>query len=79
MKIITFLYKNNIESAEIGIIKMQPLIFHKEKGVKEELIRAYWTLFFDDTQYSQKDIASHLIKLFKVKFYLSLYMQYLLL
>lgn len=51
IKFLLFLHKTNIQSAEEGIVKMQSLIWNKEKSIREELLKTYWQLFFDDKEF----------------------------
>lgn len=48
MKLYLYLYKSNIECAHSGIKKMLVLIWSREKTIKDELIKTYWALFFND-------------------------------
>lgn len=48
MKLYLFLHKTNIECAQAGIKKMLVLIWSRERSIKDELVKSYWTLFFDD-------------------------------
>ena len=65
IKFFLFLYKANIESAEEGIIKMQSLVWSKEKTIKEELLKTYWQLFFEPKEFTPKVVGKNLINLFK--------------
>lgn len=67
IKLLIFLYKNNIQSSEEGIKKMKALIWVKEKQIKEEVLRAYWMLFLDDQQYGHPGVAKNLLYLFQVR------------
>jgi condensin complex subunit 1 len=42
---------------------MLVLIWSKEKSIREELVKAYWTLFFNDSLYDSKTVARTLINL----------------
>ena len=44
---------------------MQSLIWNKEKAVKEELLKTYWVLFFDDKEFKPQGVGKNLIELFK--------------
>lgn len=50
--------------ADIGIRKMLVLIWSKERGIIEELLRAYWQLYFDYEAYSTEKVAGNLIHLY---------------
>ena len=60
IKFFLFLYKANIESAEEGIIKMQSLVWSKEKTIKEELLKNHWL-----KEFTPKVVGKNLINLFK--------------
>jgi len=44
---------------------MLVLIWSKEKSVKEELIKAYWVLYFDEKAFKPEGVAKNLVYLFK--------------
>jgi len=44
---------------------MLVLIWSKERNVKEELIKAYYSLFFDQSRFEMKKIADNLLELFR--------------
>jgi hypothetical protein len=46
-------------------MKMLVLIWSKEKNIKEELMRAYWSLYIDENEHESEGVAINLIKLFK--------------
>jgi len=53
-----------IKEADNGIKKMLVLIWSKEKLVLEELLKAYWKLYFDAKAFSSEQIAWNLINLY---------------
>jgi len=50
--------------ADIGIRKMLVLIWSKERNIIEELLNAYWQLYFDADTYSPERVAGNLIHLY---------------
>ena len=42
---------------------MLALIWSKEKNIKEEIAKTYWTLFLNDREFSNKQISENLVKL----------------
>ncbi|KRX03620.1 Armadillo-type fold [Pseudocohnilembus persalinus] len=65
IRLFLFLHKTNIECSKQGIKKMMVLIWSKEKTIKDEFVRAYWTLFLDEKEFSRAQIAQNLIYLFQ--------------
>ena len=49
IKVFYVLKKTNIQNSDDGIRKMLVLIWSKEKGVKDEVLKTYWMLYFNDS------------------------------
>jgi len=47
IRLLMYLKKFNIASSEMAIKKMMVLVWTKDKLVKEEVLSAYWTLYFN--------------------------------
>lgn len=43
---------------------MLPLVWNKEKGVREELLRTYYYLYLDEKVFSTETISMNLINLY---------------
>ncbi|EGR27594.1 hypothetical protein IMG5_193940 [Ichthyophthirius multifiliis] len=65
IRVLIYLHQLNIESAKEGVMKMLVLIWNKEKHIKDELMKAYWNLYMDESQYKPEGVAINLIKLFQ--------------
>ena len=51
IKFINFLYESNIENSYKSLVKMQALIWTKEKSIKEELLKTYNNIFFNNKKF----------------------------
>ena len=44
---------------------MLALVWSKEKQIKEEVIKAYWNLYLDESEYKIEGVANNIIELFE--------------